>query len=231
MTDQTQASADGQTTTDAGTQQSAATHNADTTALTEGGNKQTEAENTALTGDDKAKEGEGKQPEAESAETKTEDDKSKSQVPDKYEFKAPESVQLDETMVGQFSEVAKELGMSQEQAQKLVDKMAPVIQNRAVESVKAARAEWKAQQATDTVFGGEKLAENLGVARKAMQAFGDEELTVLLNQSGIGDHPAVIRAFFKAGKAISEDSFVSAKAGKPAGDAASVMFPSMNKSA
>jgi hypothetical protein len=61
------------------------------------------------------------------------------------------------------------------------------------------------------------LAENLSVAKKALDAFGSPELRVLLEQSGLGNNPEVIRFMFRAGKAISEDSFVgrSTGAGKP----------------
>jgi hypothetical protein len=60
----------------------------------------------------------------------------------------------------------------------------------------------------DKEFGGDKLSENLGVAKKALDAFGTAELRSLLNQSGLGDHPEVIRFMYRAGKAISEDRFV-----------------------
>jgi hypothetical protein len=42
---------------------------------------------------------------------------------------------------------------------------------------------------------------NLGLARQALQRFGDDELRQLLNRSGLGDHPAVLRAFARAGRA------------------------------
>lgn len=233
MTEQTQ-NADGQNTTDAGTQNPPPETTADTTALTEGGDKQqqqqTEAETTALTGDDKAKEGEGETT-TEGKDAEGEADKAKSQVPEKYEFTAPEGVTLNEQSLGVFSETAKELGLTQEQAQTLVEKMAPTIAAQSVEAVRQARAEWKEAQANDKEFGGEQLAANLGVARKAMEAFGTPEFTKLLNQSGLGDHPEVIRVFYRAGKAISEDGFVSGNAGPAARDAATVMYPTMKTSA
>jgi len=46
--------------------------------------------------------------------------------------------------------------------------------------------------------------------------------------TGLGNHPEVIRAFYKAGKAISEDRFIP---GSPKGaemDMAKRMFPTMN---
>ena len=233
MTDQTQTlNADGQKTTDAAEQTTSPTPAADTTALTAGDAKQQQetADTTALTGDAKPAEGDADAT-SQNKDTKTEADKAKSQVPDKYEFTAPEGSTLNEGSLAQFSEVSREIGLSQEQAQAVITKMAPVIAAQSVEAVRAAQAEWKASQLTDSEFGGEHLAANLGIARKALQAFGTPELTQLLNQSGLGDHPEILRAFYRAGKAISEDTFVSGNMGRAQTDPASVMFPSMKTSA
>lgn len=46
---------------------------------------------------------------------------------------------------------------------------------------------------------------NVGYARQAIIRFGDEGLAALLDQAGIGRAPAVIRAFARIGRAISED--------------------------
>ena len=135
-------------------------------------------------------------------------------APESYEFKAPEGVQFDDTVIGAFSEVAKELNLPQDQAQKVLDKMAPVIAARQAEQFQAARTEWAEAAKTDKEFGGEKLTENLGTAKKALDALATPELRTLLEESGLGNHPEVIRVFYRAGKAISEDRFVAGHGGK-----------------
>lgn len=133
-------------------------------------------------------------------------------APEFYEFKAPEGVVLDEAVMGEFSTVAKELGLTQDAAQAVVEKLAPKIAERnaqaQAEAVAAYRAELVIQVKADKEIGGEKLNEKLAVADKALAAFGTPALRALLNTSGLGDHPEIIRAFYRAGKAISEDSFV-----------------------
>lgn len=129
-------------------------------------------------------------------------------APEKYEFKAQDGQEFDAGIITAFSEVAKELNLSQDAAQKVLDKVAPVIQTRQSEQVETIRNEWVEQSKTDKEFGGEKLSENLSVAKKALDNFGSPELRALLNESGLGNHPEVIRFMFKAGKAISEDTFV-----------------------
>jgi len=138
-------------------------------------------------------------------------------APEKYEFKAPEGQEFDTGTIEAFSEIAKELNLTQEAAQKLLDRMGPTIETQQKGQLQAIHNEWKQASQTDKEFGGEKLAENLSVAKKALDAFGSPELRALLEQSGLGNNPEVIRFMFRAGKAISEDSFVgrSTGAGKP----------------
>jgi hypothetical protein len=87
---------------------------------------------------------------------------------------------------------------------------------------------WVEQVKADKDIGGDKLDENLGIARKALDHFGTPELKDVLNASGLGNHPAVIKAFVKAGKAISEDTFVTGAAKGSDTDPAKKLFPNMN---
>jgi hypothetical protein len=148
-------------------------------------------------------------------------------VPESYELKMPEGVQLDSVAADEFSAVAKELKLDQAAAQKLADVGAKMAQRQAENHVKLVES-WVEQVKADKDIGGDKLDENLGVARKALEQFGTPELRDVLNMTGFGNHPEVIKAFYKIGKAISEDRFV---AGAPKGaesDPAKTLFPNMN---
>ena len=164
--------------------------------------------------------------EGDAAETKDEGEKPEG-APEKYEWAAPEGVTLDESIMGSLSEVAKELNLPQAAAQKLVDKIAPVMAQRQVEQFEALRTEWRQASSSDQEFGGAKLTENMAVAKKALDAFGTPEFRQLLEQTGMGNHPEVIRTFYRAGKAISEDGLVSGSAPKAPRDARS-LFPASN---
>jgi hypothetical protein len=152
-------------------------------------------------------------------------------APDKYEFKLPEGIQLDTKGTEAFSEIARELNLTQDGAQKFLDKMGPVIAGRHGELLTQAKAQWVEAAQTDKEYGGEKLSENLAVAKKALDTFGSPELRTLLNESGLGNHPEIIRAFYKAGKAISEDKFVPATGGSPRGTkaAADALYPNQQR--
>ncbi len=134
-------------------------------------------------------------------------------APEKYEFQAPEGKEFDAEIIGNFSEIAKELNLTQEAAQKLVETMGPKIAERQLAQVEAIRNEWAQQAQLDKEFGGDKLSENMSIAKKALDSFGTPELRTLLNESGLGNNPEVIRFMFRAGKAISEDTFVPSSTG------------------
>ena len=159
-----------------------------------------------------ATEGQGDQGQQTQGDTTTEgnqgDTSDKPGAPEQYEFKAPEGMSFDDAVIGAFSEVAKELNLPQEAAQKVLDKMAPVMASRQAEQLQVAREEWANQSRADKEFGGEKLEETLAIVRKARDKFATPELRNLLDETGLGNHPDVIRLFYRAGKAISEDKFV-----------------------
>ncbi|MEQ0776177.1 protease [Paraburkholderia tropica] len=135
-----------------------------------------------------------------------------------YDFNVPEGVKLEGPVFDELKTTAKELGLSNEQAQKVVDlgvKQAQSIQTQLVDAQKAQIAQWAETTQTDKELGGDALGENLAVAKKALDTFGTPELKKLLNESGLGNHPEIVRLFVKAGKAISEDGrLVTGAAGK-----------------
>lgn len=132
-------------------------------------------------------------------------------APESYEFDSAET--FDPGVLGAFSEIAKELNMPQANAQKILDSVAPKIEAKLKNDVQATRDGWERDSRADPEIGGsgdEKiLGENLAIANKAIDKFGDSDLRQLLSDTGIGNHPAVVRMFLRAGKAISEDKIVT----------------------
>lgn len=141
----------------------------------------------------------------------------------------PEGIELDKAAATEFSAIAKELKLDQPTAQKVADVAAKMIQRQA-EVYAEQVAGWGESVRTDKEFGGDKLDENLGLAKKAVEKFGSPELQKLLDSPdkggfGLGNHPEVVRLFYRIGKAISEDGFV--RGGATVTDAAAAMYPSM----
>jgi hypothetical protein len=154
-------------------------------------------------------------------------------APEKYEFKLPEGVKLEGDQLAAIEKFARELNLSQEQAQKLVDRD---IQTRADATAElltkgeALAKQWEAETRSDKEIGGEALPANLAVAKKALDAFGTPKLREYLNETGLGNNPEVVKLFVRIGKAISEDGYVTtggAQRQAPA-DPAKRLFPKMN---
>lgn len=134
-------------------------------------------------------------------------------APEKYEFSMPDGVKIGSPVIDAFSEVAKDLNMPQDAAQKILSKVAPVIEQQQAAQIAAVHAEWAEQSKSDKEFGGDKIAENLAVAKRALDVYASPELRALLNTSKLGDHPEMIRLFYRLGRDIKEDGIV--KGGAP----------------
>ena len=143
--------------------------------------------------------------------SETSEQETKQGAPENYEFNskvADAPQELDSEVLNAFGDVAKELDLPQEDAQKVLDKVAPVIQERQAKMLEQVRADWASESQSDEEFGGEALNENLNVAKQALDAFGTDAFKSLLQETGFGNHPEIIRFMYRAGKAISEDSYV-----------------------
>lgn len=150
-----------------------------------------------------------KQPESE----KPKEEKKPEGAPEAYEFKTAEGVELDTEALKDFEPVARELNLTNEQAQKLVDaypKILAGVQQRQVEAWQKQTQDWAADVKADKEIGGDKLTASLSKAQQALETFGTPELKEYLNETGLGNHPELVKAFVKIGKAMSEDNMVSA---------------------
>lgn len=139
-----------------------------------------------------------------------------SNAPEAYEFAKSEDYTVDDQVIDAFKEAARDLDLTNGDAQKMVDKMAPQIAKRQMEQVQAIQAEWLNAASNDKEYGGENLKENLSVARKAMDQLGTPELGQFLQESGLGNHPELVRLMYRAGKAISADTYVGPSEGSGA---------------
>ena len=152
-----------------------------------------------------------KKPENDKQDEKKDGDKPEG-APEKYEFQAAEGVELDTEALKEFEPVARELNLTNEQAQKLVDaypKILAGVQQRQAEAWQKTTEQWAADVKADKEIGGDKLKTNLSAAQRALDQFGTPELKEYLNTTGLGNHPDLVKTFVKIGKAMSEDGMVT----------------------
>ncbi|MES0240587.1 peptidase [Citrobacter cronae] len=145
------------------------------------------------------------------------DDKKQEQegAPEKYDFKPAEGQELDAAALEQFEPIARELNLTNEQAQKMVDlygtKIMPMVQQQQADAWQKTTEQWAADVKADKEIGGDKLTGNLSAAQRALAQFGTPELKEYLEGTGLGNHPELVKAFVKVGKAMSEDGMVTGK--------------------
>ena len=121
-------------------------------------------------------------------------------VPEKYEdFKVPEGFNSPQES---FKTFAKELGMSQEKAQKTIDyytsKFVPEMQEAQKTVVKG----WAEQS------NKELGKEGIDTAIKAYHALVTPELRQLMGQTGLGSNPTVLKMFKSIGEKMKESNLV-----------------------
>jgi hypothetical protein len=138
-------------------------------------------------------------------------------APEKYEaFKVPEGQALDPKMVEKFTGIAKELNLSQDKAQKLIDlsvEQAKQIVDSQESQMKVVRETWRNEIKNDADFGGTKFNDTITQASRVVNKYGSPEFKKFLVLTGYGDNPEVIKTFAKIGKVLSEDRAVDGKAG------------------
>jgi len=166
--------------------------------------------------------------EAATTDTKTEGEAPAPKAPEKYELTTPEGFQLEPETTAEFETLARELDLSNEDANKLLPLGAKLAQ-KIGEQQQAAHVEqvgkWLEASKTDKEFGGEKFDASVAVALQARDRFATPELKTLMDQTGLGNHPEIVRLFHRIGTAIADDSFVNApSAGGSAKSTASILF-------
>ena len=154
------------------------------------------------------------QAEGEEGAEKEEGEGEKQGAPEKYEdFKMPEGTELDAEVGTAFQGVAKELNLSQDQAQGVLAKMAPVRQKRSAERIAEISNEWMEQSKADKEFGGQKLTQSLSDIARLRDTFArnadgsiDADIQEFLS-SPMGNHPGALRLLSRIGRAFGEAKY------------------------
>lgn len=129
-------------------------------------------------------------------------------VPEKYDLKLPEKSLLDPSVLERTAASAKARGLTNEQAQKELDAVAGEVakyHETLLEQHKTKVSEWEQQSRNDKEIGGTAFAANAELSRRVVEKFATPEFAKILNDSGYGNHPELVRVFARIGRAIGED--------------------------
>lgn len=129
--------------------------------------------------------------------------------PEAYEFKIPDGMDLDKAALDRYAPILKELNLSQEAAQKLVDTRAKEVQEQAEAFLKQAvdqHKAWYSEVEKDPEFGGEKLVRNTQAVKRMLDLFDtDRTFRNELQAYGLDNHPAFFRLFARIAGQFSDD--------------------------
>lgn len=147
-------------------------------------------------------------------------------APEQYEaFKVPEGVTIDETAATEFGTLAKELNLTQENAQKLVDYQIKFqrAQNAKLDALTRKQSDdWRAE--TLKAYKPEELAD----ARRGFKS-APKDVQQMLAACGFDNHKSFVEFFATVGKSLKEDKFETGKGkGGQVKTTANVIYPELN---
>lgn len=122
------------------------------------------------------------------------------------DLKLPDGAAVDEAQLANYKKLAKELNLSSENAQRVLDFEAERLTAQAAQASQA----WQEQVKQEY---GDQLPGVMATCARAVEKFGGDELRTLLDQTGLGNHPIMVKAFHSAGALLEEDNSVSASGG------------------
>lgn len=138
-------------------------------------------------------------------------DDGKPTTPTEYKLKVPDGSLLDPSRVEKIVSYAKERGFSEKQAQELLEREHEVLADFNKSQMEAMNKEangWVDTIKTDKELGGDAFKENVALANRLVKRFGSEQFVKILNDTGLGNHPELVRFCVRVGKLMSEDKLV-----------------------
>lgn len=132
-------------------------------------------------------------------------DSEKPKEPEPYELTASDGYPINEAGLKGLNDLCKAANLNEEQGKAVLAHMAgnyAAFQEQQQAQGKAWIEEFKA----DKEFGGDKYDVSVAEAQKALATF-DEDGTVskMLQETGYGNNPAVLKIFARVGRALGED--------------------------
>lgn len=131
--------------------------------------------------------------------------------PDKYDLSGIVPDNYDPALLADFKKQAFENGMSNEGVRKMTEWYKNVEMAKA-EALNKARAQHSDMQILQLKQEfGTRFDQEVGNARKALDAYTDKDFRKYMDETGLGNHPALVKAFAKIGRELSEDRLVQSE--------------------
>lgn len=125
--------------------------------------------------------------------------------PDTYELDVPDYIPLDEKGREQMLEHFRAANLTQAQATAVFKLYSDNVKD-VQDTLATQKAGWLDEVRKDPVLGGSKFASTVVNVERATLAYADESFQTLMNETGMGNHPALLRFLNKVGLALREDN-------------------------
>ena len=138
-------------------------------------------------------------------------------APEAYtDFSVPEGHTLDTAAIESATPIFRELGLSQDQAQRLVSFYSEQIGKINSENegfMETMRTQWREELKADKEIGGklDQVRVDISRALDRLPPTVRDNFKAAMDMTGAGDHPALIKAVYEFSKLIGEGSHVSGK--------------------
>lgn len=136
-------------------------------------------------------------------EKKADDDKGEAPKPEDYEIAPPEGFDLDPDVEKEFRETAAELKLGKDDVKKLTDLQIKLYEKQAAKDAETIQS-WGESLKTHKEIGGPDYDKNIAAGRAAVREFFPDDARLILDKSGLFNHPDVAVGFVRIGKALGE---------------------------
>ena len=146
-------------------------------------------------------------------------------------IEAPKDSKLSKEDVDEIAAIARERGLSQEQAVELLTQRSVSVDRaeaKAIATFNAAREKWIEEVKSDPVIGGAKLSETERICMRPIEIYMSPKLREELKRTGFGYYPDFVKFLHNVGSVMAEDKPGDAGGGTGGGgdkkDAATVLY-------
>ena len=137
--------------------------------------------------------------------------------PEAYELTAPEGYPINDDALKNLNALCRDAKLTRAQGEAVM-KYLHGNYTAFQEGQAAQLKKWADEARADKEFGGDRFEANVADARRGLATFDtDGSIRAMLEETGYGNHPAVLKIFARVGKALGEDKLVGV-----GGDAAEI---------
>lgn len=148
------------------------------------------------------------------------------------DFNFPQGFEKDDTILSQFTEVAKGLRMPQDKAQALIDlgtKLQTNFAEKGMETWLNTNKEWESQVKADPEIGGQNIDKTISTVAKSIDMYGGKEAQALRDAfdiTGAGNNPFIVKYLYRMASQLTEGGPINGAPSRGvARDPAKTLYP------